>query len=187
LWLAGREPQMGTKRPREEASEQREERAVARAAPARALLLAGLAQGSRSAAAAAKGLPAAKSAGAAASGPATAAGGGGKALRAAPGAAAAPRKDGAADLSGLDTLFKSAGEQLKEAKAKRAAQLASAQDAVAAEKALRRLQRKELRQSEPKPVRFDSESGLNIYREADLRIGQGGGTADCPFDCKCCF
>ena len=98
-----------------------------------------------------------------------------------------PRKDGAADLSGLDSLFKSASEQLKEAKAKRAAQLASAQDAVAAEKALRRLQRKELRESEPKPVRFDSDSGLNIYREADLRIGLGGGTADCPFDCNCCF
>ncbi len=184
---------MGTKRPREEVPKQEEERApCAQRPPERALLpvLAGLAQGSRFAAAAAKGLPAAKSAGAAATGrgtATTAAGGGGKALRAAPGAAAAPRKDGAADLSGLDTLFKSASEQLKEAKARRAAQLASAQDAVAAEKALRRLQRKELRQSEPTPARFDSESGLNIYREADLRIGQGGGTADCPFDCNCCF
>ncbi|CAN0018607.1 unnamed protein product [Ectocarpus sp. 8 AP-2014] len=39
---------------------------------------------------------------------------------------------------------------------------------------------------EVKPVRFDDE-GLPIYTWASLRIGQGGGTAACPFDCDCCF
>eukprot|EP00920_Eleutheroschizon_duboscqi_P032325 GHVT01077946.1.p1 GENE.GHVT01077946.1~~GHVT01077946.1.p1 ORF type:complete len:143 (-),score=43.95 GHVT01077946.1:190-618(-) len=29
--------------------------------------------------------------------------------------------------------------------------------------------------------------GLPIYTEAELGIGQGGGTSDCPFDCACCF
>ncbi|CAM9469361.1 unnamed protein product [Pylaiella littoralis] len=39
---------------------------------------------------------------------------------------------------------------------------------------------------EVKPVRFDDE-GLPIYTWDSLRIGQGGGTASCPFDCDCCF
>ena len=29
--------------------------------------------------------------------------------------------------------------------------------------------------------------GLRIFTEEELKIGQGGGTADCPFDCDCCF
>jgi hypothetical protein len=29
--------------------------------------------------------------------------------------------------------------------------------------------------------------GFKIYTEEELQIGQGGDTADCPFDCKCCF
>eukprot|EP00611_Tribonema_gayanum_P011469 TRINITY_DN2170_c0_g1_i1.p1 TRINITY_DN2170_c0_g1~~TRINITY_DN2170_c0_g1_i1.p1 ORF type:complete len:194 (+),score=46.47 TRINITY_DN2170_c0_g1_i1:32-583(+) len=37
-----------------------------------------------------------------------------------------------------------------------------------------------------KPVRVDSE-GLPIYTWDSLRIGQGGGTDLCPFDCDCCF
>eukprot|EP00904_Undaria_pinnatifida_P003143 jgi/Undpi1/1282/HiC_scaffold_11.g04674.m1 len=39
---------------------------------------------------------------------------------------------------------------------------------------------------EVKPVRFDDE-GLPIYTWESLRIGQGGGTELCPFDCDCCF
>ncbi|CAM9576066.1 unnamed protein product [Chrysoparadoxa australica] len=39
---------------------------------------------------------------------------------------------------------------------------------------------------EVKPKRFD-EDGLPIYTYESLRIGKGGGTADCPFDCDCCF
>jgi hypothetical protein len=37
-----------------------------------------------------------------------------------------------------------------------------------------------------RPLRVDNE-GLPIYSWESLRIGQGGGTALCPFDCDCCF
>eukprot|EP01138_Halocafeteria_seosinensis_P002289 gb/GECG01002345.1/.p1 GENE.gb/GECG01002345.1/~~gb/GECG01002345.1/.p1 ORF type:complete len:192 (+),score=39.48 gb/GECG01002345.1/:1-576(+) len=40
---------------------------------------------------------------------------------------------------------------------------------------------------DPKPVRFDSELGMNIYSEESLRINKGGGTSLCPFDCSCCY
>src|SRR3546814_2379327 len=42
------------------------------------------------------------------------------------------------------------------------------------------------KQPEAKPVRFDEE-GLPVYKEADLKINQGGWTEHCPFDCDCCF
>ncbi|KAJ1980831.1 hypothetical protein H4R33_005387 [Dimargaris cristalligena] len=29
--------------------------------------------------------------------------------------------------------------------------------------------------------------GYHIYTLTDLKIGQGGDTAECPFDCECCF
>ena len=29
--------------------------------------------------------------------------------------------------------------------------------------------------------------GLPVYTEEELNIGKGGNTADCPFDCECCF
>ena len=29
--------------------------------------------------------------------------------------------------------------------------------------------------------------GLKIYSINELNIGKGGGTEDCPFDCKCCY
>mmetsp|Transcript_12421 Transcript_12421/g.10346 ORF Transcript_12421/g.10346 Transcript_12421/m.10346 type:complete len:134 (-) Transcript_12421:35-436(-) len=32
-----------------------------------------------------------------------------------------------------------------------------------------------------------TEEGYKIYSEEELRIGQGGNTPDCPFDCWCCF
>eukprot|EP00915_Cephaloidophora_sp_WS-2016_P005710 GHVH01007571.1.p1 GENE.GHVH01007571.1~~GHVH01007571.1.p1 ORF type:complete len:168 (+),score=49.73 GHVH01007571.1:37-540(+) len=29
--------------------------------------------------------------------------------------------------------------------------------------------------------------GLAVYNEDELKIGRGGDTAECPFDCKCCY
>lgn len=39
----------------------------------------------------------------------------------------------------------------------------------------------------PVPLRFDPELGMNIYSVDSLKIGKGGDTALCPFDCDCCF
>ncbi|TMW69846.1 hypothetical protein Poli38472_002002 [Pythium oligandrum] len=39
---------------------------------------------------------------------------------------------------------------------------------------------------EARPVRYD-EDGLPIYTEESLQINKGGDTAECPFDCWCCF
>ena len=37
--------------------------------------------------------------------------------------------------------------------------------------------------------RWDKESGLPVYKAAALKAftEESGGTADCPFDCNCCF
>ena len=35
--------------------------------------------------------------------------------------------------------------------------------------------------------RFDTESGLPVYKAHLLKVGEGGGTPLCPFDCDCCF
>ena len=35
--------------------------------------------------------------------------------------------------------------------------------------------------------RIDSESGFKVYKAHLLRVGEGGGTPLCPFDCDCCF
>ena len=32
-----------------------------------------------------------------------------------------------------------------------------------------------------------TQEGYKIYSAAELKLGQGGDTADCPFDCDCCF
>jgi tyrosyl-tRNA synthetase len=32
-----------------------------------------------------------------------------------------------------------------------------------------------------------TDDGLPIYSDKDMRIGTGGDTAECPFDCDCCF
>jgi hypothetical protein len=32
-----------------------------------------------------------------------------------------------------------------------------------------------------------TEEGWKIYTPEELSIGKGGETADCPFDCNCCF
>jgi hypothetical protein len=35
--------------------------------------------------------------------------------------------------------------------------------------------------------RIDPASGLPVYKAHILRVGEGGGTPLCPFDCNCCF
>lgn len=35
--------------------------------------------------------------------------------------------------------------------------------------------------------RIDKETGLPVYKAHLLKVGEGGGTALCPFDCDCCF
>ena len=35
--------------------------------------------------------------------------------------------------------------------------------------------------------RIDKESGLPVYKAHLLKVGDGGGTPLCPFDCDCCF
>jgi hypothetical protein len=35
--------------------------------------------------------------------------------------------------------------------------------------------------------RIDKESGLPVYKAHLLKVGEGGGTELCPFDCDCCF
>lgn len=32
-----------------------------------------------------------------------------------------------------------------------------------------------------------TEEGYRVYTPEELNIGKGRDTADCPFDCKCCF
>ena len=35
--------------------------------------------------------------------------------------------------------------------------------------------------------RIDPETGFKVYKAHLLKVGEGGGTPDCPFDCDCCF
>ena len=32
-----------------------------------------------------------------------------------------------------------------------------------------------------------TEEGWKVYTSEELNLGKGGDTADCPFDCNCCF
>ena len=45
---------------------------------------------------------------------------------------------------------------------------------------------KEVKEAKPKAARF-TEEGYRIYTTDELKIGKGGDTEDCPFDCNCCF
>ena len=38
-----------------------------------------------------------------------------------------------------------------------------------------------------KKVKRETEDGIRIYSEKELKIGEGGNTSQCPFDCDCCF
>lgn len=33
----------------------------------------------------------------------------------------------------------------------------------------------------------NDEEGLPIYTTEELKVGAGGDTDNCPFDCECCF
>lgn len=35
--------------------------------------------------------------------------------------------------------------------------------------------------------RIDKETGYPVYKAHLLKVGEGGGTPLCPFDCNCCF
>jgi hypothetical protein len=35
--------------------------------------------------------------------------------------------------------------------------------------------------------RIDKSTGLPVYKAHILKVGEGGGTSLCPFDCDCCF
>jgi hypothetical protein len=35
--------------------------------------------------------------------------------------------------------------------------------------------------------RIDAATGLPVYKAHLLKVGEGGGTSLCPFDCNCCF
>ena len=39
----------------------------------------------------------------------------------------------------------------------------------------------------PGQPRKRTEEGFRIFHESELRLGGGGGTPLCPFDCDCCF
>lgn len=41
--------------------------------------------------------------------------------------------------------------------------------------------------SKSHPKKAKSDSKLKIYTEEELKIGKGGLTDKCPFDCDCCF
>ena len=32
-----------------------------------------------------------------------------------------------------------------------------------------------------------TDDGFYIYSDAEMKVGQGGDTDQCPFDCDCCF
>lgn len=40
---------------------------------------------------------------------------------------------------------------------------------------------------EPGVHRIDKATGLPVYKAHLLKVGEGGGTPLCPFDCNCCF
>lgn len=47
--------------------------------------------------------------------------------------------------------------------------------------------RKQGGKAEDDGKRRNTNDGLKVYTEAELRIGRGGNSPDCPFDCNCCF
>ena len=51
----------------------------------------------------------------------------------------------------------------------------------------RKLNRGSQRNPTPAFLRYDAADGLAIYSEESLCIEKGGNTAQCPFDCWCCF
>ena len=48
-------------------------------------------------------------------------------------------------------------------------------------------QKPDKKEADKKKPRKYTEDGLKIYTMDELKIGLGGDTPDCPFDCNCCF
>jgi len=97
------------------------------------------------------------------------------------------KKDICKDLLNMDDLFKEAAHKVKQANEKKRVDEAVAEKKHSIEKAEKKRIRDEFKCNSVKPTRFDADLGMPIYSEDDLRIGQGGNSKDCPFDCNCCF
>jgi hypothetical protein len=102
--------------------------------------------------------------------------------------------------SAIDDIFSSASSKKKEEKVKNEekvkASKISASDKAAAEKPAKQPMQQHgviasaygtIISPDPPVERIDKESGLKVYKAHLLRIGEGGGTPLCPFDCDCCF
>ena len=102
----------------------------------------------------------------------------------------------------IDELFKTAGkhkkekieaaEETHELKKKKKARIPDVSQASSAEDAstyglLTSNQAATIISPEAPIHRFDTESGLPVYKAHLLKVGEGGGTSLCPFDCDCCF
>ena len=83
--------------------------------------------------------------------------------------------------SELDNLFKS-----KKKKESKVAPSAAATEVSSKSKTIKKDKKEDDSKSKQKKARF-TEEGYRIYTVDDLKIGKGGDTEDCPFDCECCF
>ena len=100
-----------------------------------------------------------------------------------------------AQAAGIDDIFSSAKDKAARKAARKEQKLAELDTLKAIQEArlaaLSKAGRAANRlkgDNSPEPLRFDSELGMNIYSVSDLKIGAGAGdTAQCPFDCECCY
>ena len=94
------------------------------------------------------------------------------------------------NISDIDSLFEGAKMKKKpeniEKKVKKAKKQVSLNDESAEDKPTRN-QRGMIISPEAPLERIDAASGLPVYKAHLLKVGQGGGTDLCPFDCDCCF
>lgn len=97
----------------------------------------------------------------------------------------------------IDGLFKQLKTKKEDKKRRLLQEEKEQQEIDAKKKRLEKEMKKVLEKAEaakrqqnpqPKLVRYDTD-GMPIYTEDSLRInaGDSGDTADCPFDCWCCF
>jgi hypothetical protein len=91
--------------------------------------------------------------------------------------------------SDIDDLF----QQLKTSKKQKQEQDVL-QAKVLKQEETRKASKQKLKASLPRIVnpeapieRIDKESGYPVYKAHLLKVGEGGGTPLCPFDCNCCF
>ena len=82
------------------------------------------------------------------------------------------KKTAKANMKGdLDALFNTKSKSLKKVKK---------------EEPIAKVAPKKPVEAKAKPARY-TDDGLRIYSKEELNMGKGGDTADCPFDCDCCF